>query len=262
MKLLGARRSRRPKYVHRDGQRKVLTRKQVVEEHFHTTGAGPVGHGFTAANRLKGTAYYTFDKGTNIRGIVLDTVNPNGYADGSIDKPQFDWLKQQLALPSTATKYVIIFSHHTIATMNNPLVVTGLDLNPRVLGPAVKTELLKHANVVAWVNGHTHRNQIIAQKQATGPGGFWEINTASHVDFPQQSRTIEVVDNGNGTLSIFCTMLDHAGPASYGESLATTSALSALARELAANDPQERTSGKNGAATDRNVELLVANALV
>jgi metallophosphoesterase (TIGR03767 family) len=258
-KLLGSVALKSANYATRDGQRKVLSRKQVVDEHFKTTGT-PVGHGFTAANRLGGTAYYTFDKGSSVRGIVLDTVNPNGYSEGSIDKPQFDWLKQQLA--NSTNKHVIIFSHHTIATMNNPLIVSGLDLKPRVLGGAVKTELLKHANVVAWVNGHTHRNQIIAQKAASGPGGFWEINTASHVDFPQQSRTIELVNNGNGTLSIFTTMLDHAGPASNGGSLANTVALSALARELSANDPQERTSGKNGAAIDRNVELLVANALV
>ena len=244
--------------VTRDGNRKVLTRKQTVEEHFKTGGT-PVGHGFTATNRTQGTAYYTFDKG-NVRGIVLDTVNPNGYAEGSIDKPQMDWLKQRLA--TSTDKFVIIFSHHTIATMTNPLIATGLDLKPRVLGAAVKTELLKHPNVVAWVNGHTHRNQIIAHKPATGSGGFWEINTASHVDFPQQSRTIELVDNGNGTLSIFTTMLDHDGPATNGGSLGDTVALSALARELSANDPQERESGKNGALNDRNVELLVANALV
>jgi metallophosphoesterase (TIGR03767 family) len=257
--LLGAAALTSANIVTRDGARKVLTRKQTIEEHFTTSGT-PVGHGFTAANRLKGTAYYTFDHGTNVRSVVLDTVNPNGYAEGSIDKPQFDWLKQVLA--TTTDRFVIIFSHHTIGTMTNPLIATGLDLKPRVLGPAVRTELLKHANVVAWVNGHTHRNTITAHKPASGPGGFWEINTASHVDFPQQSRTIELVDNGNGTLSLFTTMLDHDGPASNGGSLADTVALSALARELSANDPQERESGKNGAMNDRNVELLVANALV
>ena len=257
--LLGAAALTSASIVSRDANRKVLTRKQTIEEHFKTGGT-PVGHGFTASNRTKGTAYYTFDHGSNVRGVVLDTVNPNGYSDGSIDKPQFEWLKQVLA--TTTDRFVFIFSHHTIATMINPLIATGLDLKPRVLGPAVKTELLKHANVVAWVNGHTHRNQIIAHKPAAGPGGFWEINTASHVDFPQQSRTIELVDNGNGTLSIFTTMLDHAGPASNGGSLADTVALSALARELSANDPQERTSGKNGADIDRNVELLVTKALV
>ena len=31
-----------------------------------------------------------------IRGIVLDTVNSNGYNDGSLDQPQFAWLERQL----------------------------------------------------------------------------------------------------------------------------------------------------------------------
>ena len=256
--LLGSAALKSANHVHRDGQRRVLSRKQIVAQHFTTTGT-PVGHGFTATNRLQGTAYYTFDPGSNVRCIVLDTCNPNGYAEGSIDGPQFEWLKQRLA--ASTDKFVLIFSHHTIATMTNGLRFTGGDARIRVRGPAVKAELLKHANVVAWVNGHTHKNTITPHTPASGTGGFWEINTASHVDFPQQSRTIELVDNGNGTLSIFTTMLDHDGPASNGGSLADTVALSALSRELSANDPQERESGKNGALNARNVELLVANAL-
>ena len=182
--LLGATTLASGDNVTADKQRTVLSRKKVVEEHFNTIGT-PVGHGFTATNRTNGTAYYTFDQGSNVRGVVLDTVNPNGYADGSIDQKQFNWLKQVLA--TTTDRYVIVFSHHTIETMNNPFIATGLDLQPRVLGGAVRTELLKHANVVAWVNGHTHKNQIVAHKVASGPGGFWEINTASHVEFPQQA---------------------------------------------------------------------------
>ncbi len=233
----------------------MLTRQQVVEEHFKTAGA-PNGHGFTQANRTQGTAYYTFDQG-NVRGIVLDSVNPNGYAEGSIDKAQFEWLQQVLA--TTTDRYVMIFSHHTAASMTNPLVATGLDVQPRVLGAAVVELLLQHRNVVAWVNGHTHKNEVIAHPASAGSGGFWEINTASHVDFPQQSRLVELVDNRDGTLSIFSTMVDHAAPASHGGQLGTPLRLAALARELSANDPQERTSGKTGGTADRNVELLVAN---
>ena len=244
--------------VSADARRRVLTRKQVVEEHFRTTGT-PNGHGFTQANRTKGTAYYTFDQGS-VRGVVLDSVNPNGYAEGSIDAAQFAWLQQVLA--STTDRYVMIFSHHSAASMTNPLIATGIDLQPRVLGPAVVELLLQHPNVVAWVNGHTHRNEIIPHRRSTGSGGFWEINTASHIDFPQQSRLIELADNKDGTLSIFTTMVDHAAPAAYGGQLGTPLALASLARELSANDPQERTSGRRGAAADRNVELLVANALV
>ncbi len=42
--------------------------------------------------------------------------------------------------------------------------------------------------------------------------GFWQINTASHVDWAQQSRLIEPMNNRDGTLSIFTTILDQAAP--------------------------------------------------
>ncbi len=256
--LLGALALTSANFVSADAKRKVLTRKQVVEEHFKTAGT-PNGHGFTPTNKTQGTAYYTFDK-ENVRCIVLDSVNPNGYAEGSIDKKQFDWLKQVLA--TSTDRYVMIFSHHTLATMTNLFVATGLDLQQRVLGPAIKTLLLQHPNVVAWVNGHTHKNQIVAHRKTGAAAGFWEINTASHVDFPQQARLIELVDNHDGTLSIFATMVDHAAPAAYGGDITSTLGLASLARELSANDPQERSSGKTGVVADRNVELLIANALV
>ncbi len=238
--------------VTKDPNRRLLSRKQVVEEHFASTGA-PYGHGFTQENRTAGTAYYTFDQGA-VRFIVLDTVNPNGYADGSIDAAQFAWLNAQLA--ASADKIVVLASHHTIATMNNPFVLTGLDPQSRVMGDAVKQVLLANPQVVAWVNGHTHRNQIVAHSGPEG-GGFWEINTAAHIDWPQQSRIIEIVDNKDGSLSIFATVVDHAAPAGFDGNLASPTSLAALARELSASDWHERPVDRRGALEDRNVELLV-----
>lgn len=254
--LLGAASLTSATLVSPDAQRRTLTRGQVVEEHFKTAGS-PVGHGFTATNRQNRTAYYSFDKGP-VRCIVLDSVNPNGYSDGSIDKPQHTWLKALLA--ASTDKYVFIFSHHTSSSMTNPLILTGLDLNLRILGDEVVATLLASRNVIAWVNGHTHRNEITGHVSADGQSGFWEINSASHVDFPQQSRLIELADNHDGTLSIFTTMLDHAGPASHS-SLVDTVQISSLARELSANDPQTRSAAQEGAVEDRNTELLIKNPL-
>jgi metallophosphoesterase (TIGR03767 family) len=233
-----------------DVSRKLLTRKQVVEQHF--TGGSPNGHGFTAENRSKGTAYYTFDQGL-CRFIVLDTVNPNGYSDGSIDKAQLAWL--ETVLSQSAGRAVMVFSHHTSTTMQNTLWGIGGDFEPRINGHKVLERLLSHSEVVAWINGHTHRNQVTAHTRPEG-GGLWEINTASHIDWPQQSRLIEVTDNKDGTLSIFTTMVDHAGPASYSTTGDSTE-LAALGRELAANDPQNRTDSGRGQVGDRNVELVV-----
>jgi hypothetical protein len=111
---------------------------------------------------------------------------------------------------------------------------------------------------VAYVNGHSHRNQVWAHRREDGSGGFWEVNTAAHVDWPQQSRLVEVVDNRDGTLSIFATMLDHSGPTAYGGRTGDPLVLAGLARELSANDWQLREADLRGDVEDRNVELLVA----
>ena len=238
-----------------DPARRVLSRAEVVAEHFATIGS-PVGHGFTEQNRRDGTAYYTFDRG-QVRFVVLDTVNPNGESNGSLDATQFGWLGDVLA--ASADRLVVIASHHTVSTMTNTLVGTGGSTEARVLGDQVKALVLQHPQVVAWFNGHTHRNQVWAHRREAGwPGGFWEVNTAAHVDWPQQSRLVEVTDNRDGTLSVFATMLDHSGPASFGGRTDGPVPLAGLARELAANDWQERGSDRRGAEDARNVELLVA----
>jgi hypothetical protein len=125
-----------------------------------------------------------------------------------------------------------------------------------MLGPALVRLLQQHPNVLLWVNGHTHRNSVTSHA-APGGGGFWEITTASHIDWPQQVRAIEIADNRDGTLSIFGTMVDSAAPAVWDGSLDTTLALAALSRELAANDPQVDPEDHRGGQSDRNVELLL-----
>lgn len=234
-----------------DERRRLLSRAEIVEEHFRTRGA-PVGHGFTETNRTEGTAYYAVDRGP-LRLVVLDTTNPNGYADGSLDLAQFLWLQQ--VLTATDDRLVVVCSHHTSDTMDNPFLGTGGDPAPRVLGAIVVEELLRHDHVIAWVNGHTHSNRVIAHPDGAG-GGFWEINTASHVDWPQHARIIEVLDNKDGTLSIFATLIDHAAPVSYHGRTGSPPRLAALARELTANDWQHR-DATQGPRSGRNVELLV-----
>ncbi|MDT4915734.1 MAG: hypothetical protein QOH89_434 [Pseudonocardiales bacterium] len=262
------------KVVTADKNRHLLNKIQIMQEHFNTTGT-PVGHGYSAQNIATHTAYYSFDRGP-FHLISLDTVNPVGYADGSIDQGQFDWLTAQLNANSTrhldangnwvntggTDKLIMVFSHHTSTTMSNPLGVG------RVMGPAVVALLLQYPNVIAWVNGHTHHNEVaprprVGAAATTAPGGFWEINTAAHIDWPCQSRIVEVVDNGNPTLSIFGTIIDDiAGTSWNGLTIQNPVGLAALARELAVNDPQRDAEtavrdGKRGTVTDRNVELLL-----
>jgi metallophosphoesterase (TIGR03767 family) len=251
-----------------DPDRRVIDRHTTIDEYFKTTGT-PKGHGFTKQNRDQGTAYYAFDRGL-MRGIVLDTVNPNGEANGSLDVDQFAWLENELTAHSGPGKdrLIVLFSHHTIGTMDNPIRADD-DPRERVLGDAVLALLLQYPNVVLWVNGHTHVNSVTPHARPAGaapPGGFWEVNTASHIDFPQQARIVELADNHDGTLSIFGTIVDSAAPLAAPGALDSPQALAALSRELAANDWQERPAapgaagqpdGRRGKVEDRNVELLV-----
>jgi metallophosphoesterase (TIGR03767 family) len=254
--VLGALATAPVREVTPDPLRRVISRTESVTEHF-TTGGTPLGHGFTAENVANGTAYYVFDPAPQVRGIVLDSVNPNGESSGSLDQEQFAWLRAQLEAVSGPgrDKLVVVFSHHTVASMTNSIVFVD-DPSPRVLGTEVAELLLQFPNVVAWVNGHTHVNRVTGYRRPDG-GGFWEINTASHVDWPTQARLLELVDNRDGTLSIFGTLVDADAPLSYGGRTDTPRALASLARELAANDWQERTDARRGLVEDRNVELLV-----
>ena len=258
--------------VSADPNRRFVDRAETIREHFHSCGR-PHGHGFTAANVRDNTAYYAFDRGL-VRGLVLDTVNPNGGADGSIDDAQLRWLERQLVAGSRryldaqgnevrtggCDRLFVIFSHHTVGSMTN---LVAPPTAPRHGGTEVRDLLLRFPNVVAWVNGHTHRNQVTPYARTGSiPGGFWEVNTAAHIDWPQQSRIVELVDNGDGTLSLFGTIVDTAAP-EQTRRLDSTLALASLSRELSGNDWQERArpnpavDGRRGAVQDRNVELLL-----
>jgi metallophosphoesterase (TIGR03767 family) len=236
-----------------DPARRFVTRPETIREHFSTT-SSPRGHGFGRWNLETGNAYYAFDRGV-VRGIVLDTVNPNGGSEGSIDAEQYAWLERELTAGSG--RIFVLFSHHPIGSMDN---IAGAP--PRIDGEAVRDLLLWFPNVVLWVNGHTHRNTVIPHRAPAG-GGFWEINTAAHIDWPQQARVVELVDNRDGTLSIFGTIVDSAAPAAHHGRTDSPVMLASLARELSGNDWQSRerpnpgVDGRRGSVEDRNVELLV-----
>ncbi|GAC1440178.1 MAG: hypothetical protein NVSMB55_03840 [Mycobacteriales bacterium] len=194
--------------------------------------------------------------------LVLDTVHPNGEADGSIDQGQLDWLKarlQEVSGPGRNT-LVVVLSHHTVATMTNPLVSVDAP-GRRVLGTTVPDLLLTFAYVVLWVNGHTHVNRVRPYLRAGG-GRLWELRTAAHIDYPTQARTVEIIDNVDGTLSIVAAVLVAAAPLAYGGRLDSALSLAFLTRELAANDWQERPDAHRGKVEDRNVELLVGAPFV
>jgi 3',5'-cyclic AMP phosphodiesterase CpdA len=73
--------------------------------------------------------------------------------------------------------------------------------------------LHNYPNLILWISGHRHINTVTPQPAPYGKGpefGFWEVETSSLRDFPQQFRTFKIVRNDNNTVSIFITNVDPA----------------------------------------------------
>jgi hypothetical protein len=262
-------------------------------------GSQPDGHGFGYVDPAELAAsggaagYYSWSPTPGFRMIALDTVSEGGVvgpsADGNIDDPQFQWLKGQLEEAKSKGQLVVLFSHHAIPSLTadvadeaappctgadthghdaNP----GCDVDPRSsqpihLGADLEALLFQYPNAVAWIAGHSHVNSVEPHPNPSGRGGFWSIRVAAEADWPQQGRLVEFFDNGDGTLSIFGTIVDHAGAAAApapGPAAAFDPAqLASVGRTLAYNDPQSGARACSpdpcgeGEADDRNVELLV-----
>ncbi len=261
------------RHVTPDAGRQPFTPESFVQAHLNPahTGAGPFGHGFTSAAADSGELYYTFQVAPGVLGISLDTTNRAGFADGSMGTAQLDWLESVLTSHSghwydsdgnvvhggSGDQLMVVFSHHTSTTMGNTLPDPYNLLEGRHKGDEVVAMLQRYPNVVAWVNGHTHQNQITPHGHAVPERAFWEINTASHIDFPQHARIIEIADNGDGTLSLFTTLVESAAPYAADPADTSEAGLAALYRELSYNDPFATPSQKLGAAGDHNTELLL-----
>jgi len=235
-------------------QRHLFEQRDFMAEHFETEATpGPVGHGFTQHNLDSGETWWVNDLSPNIRAFGLDTCNQVAGPDGAVPDVQFRWLRDKLERATADKKLVLIFSHHNSLTLENRAQRPG---DTEVLHGAEEfiDLLLQYPVVVGWLNGHTHLNQILAH---TSPrGGFWEITTASCIDFPQQQQVVELVDNRDGTLSLFTTVLDHASPVTPGTSGSYLD-LASQSREFASNDWAESPSMRRGSPLDRNTELLV-----
>ncbi|MGW5254057.1 TIGR03767 family metallophosphoesterase [Streptomyces sp. NPDC004012] len=238
-----------------DERRALFTPAEYVKAHLDPayTGPGPVGHGYTQANVAESTQYYSFRVSDHVVAISLDTTDPQGNFSGSIGAAQMAWLER--TLNAHKGEYAIVFSHYTSTSMPTPHPDPARPGEKRYSGDELLALLGRHRNVVAWVNGHVHRNRITPH---TGSGGhsFWEISTASHVDYPQLARIIELVDNKDGTLSLHTTLIESAAPHRTDFTDLSQTGLAALYRELSFN-AHEGSLTLQGNPGDRNTELLL-----
>jgi metallophosphoesterase (TIGR03767 family) len=279
-----------------DAERKLLDRADWIKEHFTTTGV-PVGHGFAEPRCPSDSppqfarACYSWDLG-RFRFIGLDTNAAEGLEDGNIDEAQFEWLEHELKSVSRSyydeagnrvgnedatDRLVVIVAHHPNVSLHNTGPRSGSD--PGTRGQIYTAEdleelLLRFPNVILQVDGHTHRNKIWMHQDEQRGTAYWEVNTSAVADYPTQSRTIEIADNRDGTLSIFAVTFDAAAPPNprvigwTADDMTRETALggahrdinenwlASVGREVELHDPQGDFD-RLGEPEDRNVELLI-----
>lgn len=215
-----------PKVRAADPDRRSLTRNQWIGEFFETS-SEPKGHGFTQENVESGFACYTFEPKADmpIRVIVLDDTQSNadpndpeklgygkgsyGYGHGSLDPARYDWLVKELDRGQADGMLMIIAAHEPIGVEKVPSMMAW--------NPTLETKLLAklHScpNLLMWIAGHRHVNLVKAfpsPDPARPELGFWQVETSSLRDFPQQFRTFEILRNSDTTVSVLTIDVDPA----------------------------------------------------
>lgn len=268
-------------------RRMFVDRNDWAKEHFKTTGI-PKGHGYNEERcrnrkgKLLHRLCYSFDQGL-FHFIGLDSNPDEGLEDGNIDHPQWRWLRRDLKAnskyywnpkgelvenPEGRNRLIVVFAHHPVQSMTNEETDRGHT------GPEFVNLLLRFPNVILNANGHTHRNRIWSRKSKKGRRDYWEVNTSAIADYPTQSRTIEIVDNHDGTISIFAVVFNadvkadprkidwaehdhtHETKLSDAERDINEDWLASFGQEVLFYDPQQDLT-KLGEPVDRNVELLL-----
>ena len=230
-----------PPKVAADPDRRSLRRTEWIQEFFNTT-TSPVGHGFNLVssnpnynlvpiNERDGFACYSFTPKSDIplKVIVLDDTQreDDGSIDihghGFLDETRWAWLQAELDDGQAADQLMIIAAHIPIGVAN---IGTELEWwmgaegdSSTTMSNAVNlTELVAKlqntTNLLMWISGHRHFNHVkafVSPDPVNEPEkGFWQVETSSLHDFPQQFRTFEIFLNKDYTVSIEAVNVDPA----------------------------------------------------
>jgi metallophosphoesterase (TIGR03768 family) len=213
-----------------DEDRRSLTTSDSTSRNwmseFFNSASTPVGHGFTQANIDNDIACYSFEPKADmpIKVIVLDdTCKGDGqpqYARACLDQTRIDWLTDELQKGQDEGKLMIIAAHIPIHPQKTFDPSSG---NYRLFSSTSLVDdfslldtLHSYPNLILWISGHRHVNVVTPQpydptESGQGPqNSFWEVETSSLRDFPQQFRTFDIRRNSDNTISIIITNVDPA----------------------------------------------------
>ena len=221
----------KPPKIAADSKRYSLSIRNWMGSFVKTT-SNPVGHGVTKETLRGGRLCYSFHPKGDIplKVIVLDDTDKAGSANGALDYQRYDWLVGELDAGEAAGELMIICAHIPIrpytlnqSPENNPVQNPLVPLMPMFASYSMISEetllqkLWSYQNLIMWVSGHVHRNAVTPQPpDASSPyvgdltHGFWEVETPSTRDFPQEFRKFELVRNSDKTVSIFALDVDPA----------------------------------------------------
>jgi hypothetical protein len=196
-----------------DTNRYSLTTSNWMREFFNTT-SKPIGHGFSETNVTSNFACYSFQPRTNlpVKVIVLDdTMSDKDFAigeQGCLDPKRFNWLVKELDHGQAHDQLMIIAAHVPLE-----LIDTNSTIGTNSIIPLTNLLATLHTypNLLLWMCGHTHQNNIIPQPSPYPDRpeyGFWEVQTASLRDFPHEFRTFEILRNTDNSISILVTDID------------------------------------------------------
>lgn len=233
-----------PPKVVADPDRRSLSRQEWINEFFHTS-TFPIGHGFIRANVENDFACYSFTPKSDLplKVIVLDDTqreddaNTEGYKwHGAVDQKRYEWLVNELDQGQAQGELMIIAAHIPIG-VEKPGAFMSWWEHAYISETALFAKLHEYPNLLMWIAGHRHFNTVTAFR-SPDPNrpelGFWQVETSSLRDFPQQFRMFEIVSNSDNTISIFTTNVD---PASDERSPAAKSRSYAIAANQLVSNP-------------------------
>ncbi|MFK7984458.1 MAG: hypothetical protein AB8I08_00375 [Sandaracinaceae bacterium] len=197
-----------------DPMRRLVDRSEIVQRLLDDVGdPGPVGHGYAPSPDLSAGANYAYDAVPGVlRVLGLDTNDDTGGSNGLVHRATVDaFLVPELERAATDGVLVVLASHHATSSIDVFRSQLGTEVVPDAVPPEELEQIVAgHPEVIAWLVGHSHDNRIRAVPDESGDHpGYWEIMAPALMDYPGQARLIELVDNADGTLSIFATNVDY-----------------------------------------------------